>query len=283
MTNPRVFGMGACLLSGPLSQGIRDGIINRSAIGRGGPTPGTYSFGEMFQLLDFLDGKSDMPAQYRAICGYREDYAPAPGAKDFAGADVCLIEPNGDVDIEWQGIKVNRAQVQACVINPVKPLGRDAGKAANVWYNKGLLACNDEARAAAADSVIALLPADFAEREFIVDVLSTARGIRRDVRADMAALRARIPIPIGVVAYAYQYLPDGRPMFWPADLQERVKASASELDLPYFEPWRLVLSHGGEPVLKPDLRHYREEIIPTVAATFARFAIEVADRGVAAA
>lgn len=276
MTVPRVFGMGACLLAGPLSEGIRIGSIGRSAIGRGGPTPGTYSFGEMFQLLDFLDGRIDISERHRAICGYRETYEPGTGAYGFSGADVCLIEPNGVVDAEWEGLCINRAQIQAMVINKVKPIGRDVAKAANTWYNKGLLACNDDVRTEQASQIVAQMPADFEDREFIADVLVNARGTRRDVKADIAALVERIPVPIGIVAYAYQYLPDGRPMFWPADLQEQIKAAIAPFGLPYLEPWKLVMEHGGEAVLKPDLRHYREEFIPTVTAMFARFAEEVA-------
>lgn len=275
MTLPRIFNMGACRLSGPLSQGIRDGIVGRTTIGRGGPTPGTYSFGEMFQLLDFLDGKQEVAVKHRALCGYRDTYAPGPGVKNFAGADVCLIEPNGVVDIDWNGLKLNRAQVRSFIVDPVKPISREAAKAVTTWYNKGILASNDDVRAQTAKQAIALLPKNIDNRTNIADVLENATTTKRDIGADIAELRSRISIPIGVVAYAYQYLPDGRPMFWPADFQERIKASVTELNSPYVEPWRLVLENGGTPVLKPDLRHYQDEFIPTVSALFADFAWEI--------
>jgi len=271
----RVFGLGACLLSGPLSEGIRRDLIGRAVIGRGGPTPGTYSFGEMFQLLDFLEGKIDIPAEYRSICGYKETYAPGPGASGFTGADVCLIEPNGVVDIDFRGLKLNRAQVQALLAR-LKQISRPAAKAASRWYAQGLLACNDALQKEIATELIAAMPDDFTDRAFIEAVLTEAEGMLRDVADDLAQLRRRIPIPIGLIAYAYQYLPDGRPVFWPPDLQEQIKTAAAQLGMPYIEPWRLVLEHGGEPVLKPDLRHYREEFIPTISTLFARFAAEVA-------
>src|SRR5689334_18178927 len=237
MSVPRVFGMGACLLHGPMSVAIRSGEMGRTTIGKGGSAPGTYSFGEMLQLLDFLENKLDIPAEFRPICGYHLPYEPGPGAPGFTGADVCLMEPNGVVDIDWDGLKINRAQVQRYVTNPLKTLGRDTAKLANNWYQRGILACNDEVRAELAGQLI-----------------------------------DQVPIPIGVLAYAYQYLPDGRPMFWPADFNQIIKSVVARFDLPFLEPWKLVLEHGGEPVLKPDLRHYREEFIPTVATYISRFA-----------
>jgi hypothetical protein len=281
MTTPRVFGMGACLLSGPLSEAIRSGWIARNTVGRGGPTPGTYSFGEMFQLLDFLENRITIAPEHRAICGYREAYEPASGAEGFVGADVCLIEPNGVVDIEWNGLKINRAQLLACVANPIKLIDRDAAKAANNWYNMGLLAVNDEVRKELADKLVSKLPQGMENREFILDVLKNTRSIQRNAQADMTTLTQRVPIPIGVVAYAYQYLPDGRPMFWPSDLQKQIKSAAVREGLPYFEPWKLVLEQGGAPALKPDLRHYQEEFIPTVSRSFAKFSSQVAAKNLA--
>ncbi len=272
MTAPRIFSMGACRVSGPLSEGIKRGIVGRTSIARGGPTPGTYSFGEMFQLLDFLDGVAEVPAEYRDLCGYREAYEPAKGAPGFAGADVCLIEPNGVVDIEWRGLKLNRAQVQSLIINPLKTIDREAAKAGNRWYNKGLLAANAAVQAEAASALDALIPADFADRARIVDVLQGAAAIARDAQADLAALAARIPIPVGVVAYAFGYLPDGRPMFWPADLNITLKAAAEALGLPFLEPWRLIEERGAETTLKDDLRHYRDDFVPVVADLIAGFA-----------
>jgi hypothetical protein len=135
-----------------------------------------------------------------------------------------------------------------------------------------LLAANKEVQADAASALDAMIPADFADRERLVDVLHNARAIERDAEADLAALAARIPIPVGVVAYAFGYLPDGRPMFWPANLNITLKAAATALGLPFLEPWRLVEQHGVEIALKEDLRHYRDDFVPVVADLIAEFA-----------
>jgi len=283
MSVPRVFDLGACLLHGPMSVAIRSGEMGRSTIGKGGSTPGTYSFGEMLQLLDFLENKIEIPAEFRPICGYHLNYQPGTGAAGFTGADVCLIEPNGVVDIDWDGFKINRAQVQRYVTNPLKVLGREAAKTASNWYQRGILACNEEVRGDLAQQLIQQIPDTIEGHDLLVGILDRAHGIQRDVHADMDEIIRRIPIPIGLIAYAYQYLPDGRPVFWPSDFQKQMKSVAARFNLPYLEPWRLVLEHGGAPVLKPDLRHYREEFIPTVSSFISRFAADVAERGKMAA
>ncbi len=283
MGPPRVFGLGACLLHGPMTVAIKTGQCGRASIGKGGSTPGTYSFGEMFQLLDFLEGKREIPDELRPICGYHPNYAPGPGAPGFSGADVCLVQPNGIVDIDLDGFKLNRAQIMRYVTTPLKELGREAAKLANSWYTKGLLGANAEARAAASEALVALIPGSFPDREFITGVLQRARPVERDSQADVAELVRRIPLPIGMISYAYQHMPDGRPVFWPADFQQHIASAAARHNLPFLEPWRLVRERGGQPVLKEDLRHYRDEFIPEIATLYADFAAEVRERGALAA
>lgn len=283
MASPRVFGLGACLLHGPMSVAVKSGQMSRSTIGKGASTPGTYSFGEMLQLLDFLEGKIEIPDHLRPICGYHPNYAPGPGAPGLTGADVCLMQPNGIVDVDLHGFKLNRAQILRYVTTPLKELGREAAKLANNWYIKGILACNEEVRSSASTALVAMIPADFGDREFIAGVLENARGVERDSLADVAELVRRIPLPIGMISYAYQHMPDGRPVFWPADFQQHIEASAVRHNLPFLEPWRLVRERGGRPVLKEDLRHYREEFIPEIATLYSNFAREVRERGALAA
>lgn len=283
MASPRVFGLGACLLHGPMTTAIKSGQMSRITIGKGGSTPGTYSFGEMFQLLDFLEGKFEIPDHLRPICGYHPNYAPGPGAPGMTGADVCLIQPNGIVDIDFDGFKLNRAQILRYVTTPLKELGRDAAKLSNQWYIKGILGCDEDIRSAASEKLIAMVPEDFENRDFIVAVIERTGGVERDTEADVGQLVRRIPLPIGMISYAYQHMPDGRPVFWPANFQQHIEAGAKRYDLPFLEPWRLVLERGGQPVLKEDLRHYREDFIPEIATLYSDFAAQVLERGALAA
>lgn len=275
MTAPRVFGLGACLLHGPMTVALKTGQLSRASIGKGASTPGTYSFGEMIQLLDFLEGKRTIPDDLRPICGYNHAYAPGPGAAGFSGADVCLMQPNGIVDIDFDGYKLNRAQILRYVTNPLKEAARELGKLSNSWYIKGVLACNEAVRAEASAELLKAVPEEIEGRDLIVAVLERAHGVACDTDADVGEIIRRIPLPIGMISYAYQHMPDGRPVFWPPDFQQHVQAAAKRYDLPFLEPWRLVMERGGQPVLKPDLRHYTEEFIDEVASLYANFATQV--------
>lgn len=283
MVSPRVFGLGACLLHGPMSVAIKTGQMSRITIGKGASTPGTYSFGEMLQLLDFLEGKKSLPDDLKPICGYHMGYQPGPGAAGMTGADICLIQPNGIVDVDFDGVKLNRAQVLRYVTSPLKVLGREVAKLANSWYIKGILGCNETIRSEASTAIIPQVPDDIDGRELILAVLERTRGVPRNTNDDVGEIVRRIPIPIGMISYAYQHMPDGRPVFWPADFQQHIEAATVRYDLPFLEPWRLVLERGGQPVLKEDLRHYRDEFILDIATLYSNFASEVAERGALAA
>lgn len=283
MASPRIFGLGACLLHGPMTVAIKSGQAGRATIGKGGSTPGTYSFGEMLQLLDFLAGERDIPTELREICGYHPNYAAGPGFPGMSGADVCLMQPNGIVDIDFDGLKLNRAQVLRYVTSPLKPLGRDVAKLANSWYIKGILGHNEAVRADAAAAILPQVPHDIEGRELILGVLDRARGVPRDTIADVGEIVRRIPLPIGMISYAYQHMPDGRPVFWPADFQQHIQAAADRYQLPFLEPWKLVLERGGQPVLKEDLRHYREEFIPEIATLYVNFASDIMAKSAVAA
>lgn len=275
--------MGACLIHGPMSVAIKTGEMSRINVGRGGSTPGTYSFGEMFQLLDFLDGKIEIPAEMRAICGYHVNYQPGPGAPNLQGADVCLIEPNGVMDIDFDGLKLNRAQVLRYVTTPLKTAVPDVARTTNHWYSKGILAANEEIRKSSSEQLLAAIPEEIEGRELMVGILERAHGAPRNPPVDLVTLFERIPIPLGIVAYAFQYLPDGRPVFWPPDFQQAIKDAIDRFKLPYAEPWRLVMEHGGKPVLREDMRHYADHFVPTVATYLSGFAADVASRGAVAA
>ncbi len=60
---------------------------------------------------------------------------------------------------------------------------------------------------------------------------------------------------MAMVTYTYRYMPDGRPVTWPAGFREELLDAAAELELPVFEPWKLVQEHGVARALQ-DIGHY---------------------------
>lgn len=263
------------MLHGPLTFALNAGLVARSTVARGGSTPGVYGFGESFQLLEFLAGRKQIPKEFRPICAYNVNYEPTPHAVGFKGADVCLIEPNGNIEIVLGEYSLNRAAIMRHITNPIKLVDREAAKLTNVWFNKGLLICNEDTRKEVASKLLPLVPPDHENAEMMRLVLSEARGVRRDMMRDMRQAVEQISLPIGMMAYSFQFMPDGRPVFWPPEFQQEIASVVEYFSLPFFEPWRVVMEYGGQPVLEDDLRHYKDEFVPVMGARVADFAREV--------
>lgn len=284
MQTYRVLPFGACGLHGPLNEAVKPPArIAFAKLNKGTLVPSVYSFGEIFQLIRMYRGEFDIPADIRRLCDMRPNFEPLPGAASFTEVDVILVEPNVPIDIKFREFHLNRASVIGTFIDPLKKLVPAVAKPANVWFNKGLMAVNDEVRAGAARQIIDLIPDDFADAALAREVFAEAHSSRHEVADGLRRLREMTSLPIGVVTYIYQYLPDGRPVSWPPEFRQQVIDTANKLGLPLFEPVRIVEKHGVHAALKDDLRHYRDEFMPALADAFVDFIAEVgAGRGRAA-
>ena len=164
-----VLPMGACLLHGPLNPIARE--RTRIAFPKYGTFPGVYTFGEMFQALDILLGKRDVPAQIRPIANIQPNFVARPSAIGFDEVDAVLLEPSSPVDLEYRGCYLNRNRLTHYVIAPIKGVSREANKAANQWLRSGLIGVNDQLRASAAEALLKHIPEDLPDKDFIVDVI----------------------------------------------------------------------------------------------------------------
>ena len=280
-----VLPMGACLLHGPLNPIARE--RTRIAFPKYGTFPGVYTFGEMFQALDILLGKRDVPAQIRPIANIQPNFVARPSAIGFDEVDAVLVEPSSPVDLEYRGCYLNRNRLTHYVIAPIKGVSREANKAANQWLRSGLIGLNDQLRASAAEALLKHIPEDLPDKDFIVDVILQTRSRRADVLGGLRAISSIVQKPMGIVLYVFQYLPDGRTLSWPEGYQEEILAAAKQLELKVFQPADVVRSFGLNEALRDDLRHYKPEFMPVVAEALCEFADSIAapasDRRIAAA
>src|SRR5579859_2241083 len=90
-----VLVFGACLLHGPLNPLHRMG--GRFAYANYGPTPGTYTFGEIFQAIGVLRGEREVPQELRSLCNMRPNFRPVARSADFSDVDVVLLEPSSPI------------------------------------------------------------------------------------------------------------------------------------------------------------------------------------------
>lgn len=277
----RTFLLGGCLIHGPLAVLVRggDSRITPARLSRGGTTPPAYTFGEMEQILRLYRGEIDIPPEIRALCGVKPNFEALPAGKTLAGVDVVLVEPTSPIDIKFRTYVINRACIFSQVTNPLKAAGRDIARLANLWFNKGLIGMDEDFRRDAAEKLVAAIPSDMANRDMAAAVLLESRCEQKDVLTGLRRVRSMIDCPIGIITYVFQYMPDGRPLSWPAHFREDVESAATALGLPVFEPWRLVEKHGAGVALRKDLRHYSDSFIPTIADAIEDFVVSVARAG----
>lgn len=280
MTNLSILPLGACNLAGPLSVAIAENMgFEIAPLATGGITPSVYSFGELLQIIDFLDRKTDIPAELRPLCSFSATYAATQPSLDPDLVDVVLVEPNATVDIEFDGVKINRAGLLGVLTNPAKELVPELAKPINHWYNKGLLTRNEEVREASAQQIVELFPEAFPNRDLMIEVVKGLRGVDSTITEGLSRLVEIFGRKIGLLLYTYQYMPDGRAISWPPDLQNLTEKAAKEFDLPLFRPYEMVAAYGVPKAIRQDTRHYSDEFVPLIAEALVAFAQKVRDGG----
>jgi hypothetical protein len=272
-----VLPIGGCLLHGPLNPLARE--RERLAYPKYGPFPGVYTFGEIFQALDILLGKRDVPPEIRPLANIRPNFVARPAAAGFDEVDVTLVEPSLPIDLDYKGCKLNRTTLTQIVLNPIKVTSKEANKATNLWLRTGLIGLDENVRSSAAEELVKHIPADLADKKLITDVILETRSSRADVLEGFRRIHSIVQKPMGIVVYVFQYLPDGRALSWPEGFLEEIVAAAEELDIPVFQPADVVRSYGVKEALRDDLRHYKDEFMPVIAESLAEFADFIATRG----
>lgn len=271
-----VFLLGGCDIHGPLDLIARAGEkIRRPAYGH---VPFTFTFGEMFQTIEVLRGKKEVPKEIRPLCLMDDEFVPVARSADFADVDLFLVEPASSIDLVYRGCSFNRIPLSNIVLQPLRQISKDASKFANHWLRAGLVGQDDEKRLELAESLIALMPKNLDNADFIKSVLLESRARKNDVLDALTRLQKLVGRPIGIVSFIFRFLADGRAISWPAGHQEEILAAARARDLPVFDPAPVIREYGVDKALKPELSHYVEEFDPVIGDQLAEFAHAVYQR-----
>ena len=70
---------------------------------------------------------------------------------------------------------------------------------------------------------------------------------------------------MGIVLHNFQYMPDGRPISWPAEFKDQATEVARALGVPALDYAPFVVEHGAARVMAPDLRHWNADFYPQVS------------------
>src|SRR3569832_856811 len=175
--------------------------------------------------------------------------SPVPSAADFSDVDVALLEPASPIVLTFRGVAFHRNAITTKFIKPIADRGREERKVAAAWLRHGLVGLNDEIRAEAAAKLAGYVVGDTPEDDFARAVFLEVRSKKTDVLGGFTKMRELLNRPIGVVCYNFRYMPDGRPISWPAGFREEVLAAAPQLHLPVFAPAPMVQSFGDAAAL----------------------------------
>lgn len=266
---------GGCHVIRPLMVMEERGIARSVFRSVGFPvTPFCYTPNVALQLVAVSRGEIELPSFMRplVLMNPRVDIRPDPNC--FADLSVTIVEPNTPVDIWFRGFALNSLLVQTEVVNKIRERDPVLGRIAVRWRGEGLLKANEEIRAATAAELIKALRPETADEQFILDMVVEARGERLDERGIVSALkkvRDTLPGAIGVALHTFQYMPDGRDVYWPPDFKQHVTNAARGLGLPVFEPSEIIRRHGTAVALEADYRHYKPTFYPIMATALFEF------------
>jgi hypothetical protein len=263
---------GGCLVHWPMTRTSK--ARGRLRCDSYGPVREIHSFGEMFQIVEILRGERKLPREYQRITRMTE-LLPVTGAANFSNIDVALLEPASPIELSFRGVAFNRNAITVTFLRPIVDRGREERKVAAAWLRQGLVGMNETIRAEAAAKLASYVPGSSRRDEFARALFLETRSSRTDVLGGFIKMREMLNRPIGVVSYVFRYMPDGRPISWPAGFREEVLAAAQKLDLPVFDPVPMVQSFGVGTALQADLGHYSERFMPVAAVGLIEFARNV--------
>lgn len=257
---PKFLGLGSCHM----------GFVQRALAAKGRvqeifPCALTHYTGETLQMLRHIRGEVFIPEEFKSYIAHSKQLA---GTFALDEVDGVFLEICNTSVLEYQGYYLNRTQVVENIVKWIAPYGQRAAGLASKWFQNGLVRLDEKLRVETSEAMLQFLPKHDAEAELRRDIVRHAKGreqdeewMVRDVREILEPLHA----PACLVAHTLRYMPDGRPMRWPADLYPRLQTVAARLGLRLIDPASYVEAKGAEFSLTPDLEHYTDPFVDFLA------------------
>lgn len=272
----KLLTLGSCNLNIPLSYARDAGAVRFALQEHGIATPVVLTLAEAIQAVSHHLGLRVIPPEMRRYCDVDErDVPPERFKQALASADIVLLEPNTSISVRFRNYYINRTVINNEILKPLEAAGSDIISAGRTWFNQGILRLNDDARLTAARVLVGAIEDEVKEAELKRAIISEARPLKEGgscVVDQIRQLHQLLGIPMGVVTYNHQYLPDGRTIPWPPEFVSETINASKVLDLPLMEPSKIVQAHGVANAMKPDRVHYKPEFEPIMGQAFCDFA-----------
>jgi len=232
-----------------------------------------HTLGEIFQFIDVIQKKKIIPRDLIGLTHVpRRQRRRDSAVEDFAVLDLAVLGPSSPIEITFRGLALNRLAIQRHIWACLNEEPGEAEQQLGIWLRQGVVGLNARARAESGARLLELLRDDTPETTLARSVISEIEVSKSDIISGFRRMRELLKCPIVVALYIFRYMPDGRPISWPAGYREEVLAAAHQLDLPVFDPSPLVVQHGPSKVLASGFSHYRPDFLPVVGEALVNFA-----------
>lgn len=258
----RVFSLGACQLSSPLDALASAGRIKSAwALAKQRTVP-CYCTGDALQAIRLYRRQIQLSKGLQLYCGFGENADDARGHGPLDHTDITLMDCNTPVELSLDGVFVNRSQITTRLLYPLVAARPDLEDTYRLWWEKGVLEDDHEVRKETSLAMIPALDGVVPYPDVAAEILAGTRGLRqteKDLIVALDELRSQLKGPFGMLTSTCRYLPDGRPVAWPAGHLDMTRAVARHLDIPLFDTIKLVQEHGVATAMNEQMTIYRPE------------------------
>jgi hypothetical protein len=273
---------GGCGLHNPLAEFYRKrqitGLFSKAGFRS---TPFSLSANCNHQLIDFLTGKIDIPEWIKPLA-YSDAYIrpTKDQVQQIFSGDIALVEMSTPTEYLFEGVLLNINRFEEVILAGLDEL-RPERKTLGRW--KGALRrANEDLRKSLSQDLYHFIEKDTPERRniarFVRDTSSRMLTVD-EMTESVANLRDRLGIPMALVLHNFNFMPDGRPVSWPADFKANSAEVARRLNLPTLDFASLVAKDGVAKVMAPDLRHWNPGYFLRLGKTMNEFCETVLDNG----
>lgn len=274
---PKILIFGRSALTNSLRQTASQ--AKRLSTANLGSLPGCLSVGQMLQLIALLRGRLDMPVEIRPLCEIRPTLRPAPVRSIFRDVDLALVEPASPIELSFRGFNLSWLALYQGLLGPLRSSTAQANQTVVRWLREGLLALDDEIRAASAAQLVELMGPEMERSALARAVVLETRAARSDLAAGLERMRVELARPMALIAASPSYRPDGRPVEAADGFADEVRMTAIRLGLPLFQPCDVISDYpgGAAKAFDPEFRRYQpgfEEVMVESLVSFCEEIIE---------
>jgi tetratricopeptide (TPR) repeat protein len=277
----RIFPFGGCFLHHPVNAMLkRDnerGVLSEMGFKS---TPFSLSANTNVQLLDFLLGEVNFPEWIKNIVysSFLDPPSKERGSLIFS-SDLALVGMSTPVELLFEGALLNVNRFEEVVISELSGLASER-KLIATWKG-ALLRGNEDLRKTTSETLYKLIPQDTPEQKNVARFVleTTSRTLSTDeMTKSTAELRDRLELPMAFMLFNYSFMPDGRPVQWPAGFKDNTIEVARRLNIPTFDYAPFIAREGVDRMLMDDRRHLSAAAFHKLGELLHDFCLDVLDR-----